>query len=1065
MYGDVIMISKKIILFAVFFISLVAISTVGAADNATDDLASVESGSEVNEIQTATEDDLKTSLDDGRAIQENDLSGDDKLSHAEGMNVLGDELVNTKFLTLSKNRTYTVPDILNSNVTIELALCDSNYAFLDNKTVTVEFGGDSKNITSNLGFCKYQILKTEPGTYNLTMKFAGDETYNATEGKVTVVISLAETQIIAANNSVYKLKSVLENSAIYNISLTAPDSNLRYLSNKTVHVTFNGKTENFTTDELGRVRYVISNVSSGNHTIEIAFKGVEGYLPCNVTNNIEIVDVKTKLYAINDTAYPRSLVLDNLGFYPILLANVDGIIPIPLANRTVYITFNHGNRENFTTNAVGLINYILPNVTADNYTIEIEFEGADEYAPCNVTETVEIVDVGTKISALGNVTYSRPIVIGGLGYYPLLLTTNGTVPIPLGNKTVYITFGDGDCENFTTNILGLINYVLPDVGAGNYTIKIEFEGADGYVASSVTKNVEIANVKTKIILPSNADYKRPDVLNGNAVYKIILATDTIIPLPLEYKRAFITFNGTRQRYIADDRGVINFVIPDVPAGNYTIEIEFKGSTGYEAVSATGNVEISDVKTTITAATNMEYKRSAVLDGDAKYLILLTSDGIIPLPLANKTVYVAFDGKGDNYTTNALGLINYVIPENAASGVHTIDMVFEEADGYLTSRAIRNLTIVDAETKITSLNSISYSYSTVMKGNAIYPILLTTTGLIPSLLAHKTVYIEIDGKRTNFTTNAVGLINYIVNASAGEHTLNIIFAGEGGYAPCNKTASITIRKVPSTIAIDVSEISFDYNDIGTCNVSYIGASNVTAKVIDHPNAVVTVKDNIISVSALDVGTYTLVITAIPDENHTEASLAAKVTVNKAKTQLVANGITTTYKTNKNLVITLKDNQGNPISGAKVIVNLKGEKTFTTNNNGQVKVATKGLVPKTYTATITYNGDNNLLKATKSVKVVVKKAKSKITAKKKIFKAAVKTKKYTVTLKDNKRKAIKKAKLTLKVNGKTYKAKTNKKGKATFKIKKLTKSGKYKATIKFAGNKLYRQASKKVKIVVK
>ena len=422
-------------------------------------------------------------------------------------------------------------------------------------------------------------------------------------------------------------------------------------------------------------------------------------------------------------------------------------------------------------------------------------------------------------------------------------------------------------------------------------------------------------------------------------------------------------------------------------------------------------------------------------------------------------------EGDNYTTNALGLINYVIPENAASGVHTIDMVFEEADGYLTSRAIRNLTIVDAETKITSLNSISYSYSTVMKGNAIYPILLTTTGLIPSLLAHKTVYIEIDGKRTNFTTNAVGFINYIVNASAGEHALNIIFAGEGGYAPCNKTASITIRKVPSTIAIDVSEISFDYNDIGTCNVSYTGASNVTAKVIDHPNAVVTVKDNIISVSALDVGTYTLVITAIPDENHTETSLAAKVTVNKAKTQLVANGITTTYKANKKLVITLKDNRGNPISGAKVIVNLKGVKTFTTNNNGQIKVATKGLVPKKYTATITYNVDNNLLKATKSVKVVVKKAKSKITAKKKTFKAAVKTKKYTVTLKDNKGKAIKKAKLTLKVNGKTYKAKTNKKGKATFKIKKLTKSGKYKATIKFAGNKLYRQASKKVKIVVK
>ena len=40
-------------------------------------------------------------------------------------------------------------------------------------------------------------------------------------------------------------------------------------------------------------------------------------------------------------------------------------------------------------------------------------------------------------------------------------------------------------------------------------------------------------------------------------------------------------------------------------------------------------------------------------------------------------------------------------------------------------------------------------------------------------------------------------------------------------------------------------------------------------------------------------------------------------------------------------------------------------------------------------------------------------------------------------------MKKAKVTLKVKGKTYAAKTNSKGKATFKITKLTKKGTYKA----------------------
>ena len=90
---------------------------------------------------------------------------------------------------------------------------------------------------------------------------------------------------------------------------------------------------------------------------------------------------------------------------------------------------------------------------------------------------------------------------------------------------------------------------------------------------------------------------------------------------------------------------------------------------------------------------------------------------------------------------------------------------------------------------------------------------------------------------------------------------------------------------------------------------------------------------------------------------------------------------------------------------------------------------------------------------------------MTAAKKTFKAKVKVKKYTVTLKDSKGKAIKKVKLTLKIKGKTYKAKTNAKGKAVFKIKKLTKKGKYTAKIKFAGNKNFKAVSKKVKITVK
>ena len=65
----------------------------------------------------------------------------------------------------------------------------------------------------------------------------------------------------------------------------------------------------------------------------------------------------------------------------------------------------------------------------------------------------------------------------------------------------------------------------------------------------------------------------------------------------------------------------------------------------------------------------------------------------------------------------------------------------------------------------------------------------------------------------------------------------------------------------------------------------------------------------------------------------------------------------------------------------------------------------------------------------------------------------------------KKPIKKVRVTLKIGKKTYKATTNAKGKVIFKIKKLSKKGKYNAVIKFKGNKLYKATTKKVKITIK
>jgi hypothetical protein len=261
------------------------------------------------------------------------------------------------------------------------------------------------------------------------------------------------------------------------------------------------------------------------------------------------------------------------------------------------------------------------------------------------------------------------------------------------------------------------------------------------------------------------------------------------------------------------------------------------------------------------------------------------------------------------------------------------------------------------------------------------------------------------------------------------------------------------------------MAFYYGASGSTTVSFTGASGVKAKVVNNPKAVVKVNKNKITVSGLDAGTYTLSVTTVTDSNHKAVTKTAKITVKKLKTKIAAKALTATYNINKNLLITLKDVKNRPLNGLKLTVNLNGAKTLKTDKKGQVKVSTKGLAPKKYTVKITFKGNVNYLKSTKSVKVLVKKAKPRVVVKAKTYTANTKIKECAVVLKDNIGKVIKNAKLTLKVYGKVYKATTDNTGKATFKITQLTNEGTYIGVITYNGDKYYSKLNKNVKTTVK
>lgn len=155
-------------------------------------------------------------------------------------------------------------------------------------------------------------------------------------------------------------------------------------------------------------------------------------------------------------------------------------------------------------------------------------------------------------------------------------------------------------------------------------------------------------------------------------------------------------------------------------------------------------------------------------------------------------------------------------------------------------------------------------------------------------------------------------------------------------------------------------------------------------------------------------------------------------------------------------------------SNVIVQLTVGKNNYTNKTDKNGVAIFNLGKfnvGSYNLIITTHDNSSYVPANETVTVTVNKLKAKMTADEKTFKDTDKIKKYTIALKDNKGRAIKYASVILIVNGKSYYATTNYKGLATFKLKKLTKVGKYKAVITYKKNKHYTKITKKVKITVK
>ena len=307
-------------------------------------------------------------------------------------------------------------------------------------------------------------------------------------------------------------------------------------------------------------------------------------------------------------------------------------------------------------------------------------------------------------------------------------------------------------------------------------------------------------------------------------------------------------------------------------------------------------------------------------------------------------------------------------------------------------------------------------------------------------------------------------------NVGTYTATVKYTGDRKFNPSEDSTRFTVKaKIDPNLSIKVDDITEGQKAVVvvTANETVNGEANIK---LNHSNAVypINIVDGYATVTLDDdlaPGDYLATVSFLGDDTFNASESSTTFNVKEKTPELIDPDL--------NIKVT------NIVYGDKATVTVTTNAKFTGNVevniaaksynvkvvNGKGTINVSNLNVGTYTAKATFKQTETFNTSTKTTKFTVKKANLNLIANPKTFRYFQIIKPHSVCLKDNKGKAMQGKTVLLKINGKTYSAKTNNKGVATFKITNLNKIGCKNAVITYTGDNNYNKVSKKAKITVK
>ncbi|WP_407424235.1 Ig-like domain-containing protein [Methanobrevibacter sp.] len=575
--------------------------------------------------------------------------------------------------------------------------------------------------------------------------------------------------------------------------------------------------------------------------------------------------------------------------------------------------------------------------------------------------------------------------------------------------------------------------------AGNYTIAAVYHDDSGeFMGCEWNSSFEIGQATTEITV--------------NASIELIIGNSTNIGAvlsPSEAGNLSYSSNDTEVASVDEYGDVVG-----VAAGTATITVSFEGSKNYATATQTVTVTVdrfdsilssNDVSTIYNVSSRL-YATLTDADGNA----IVGAKVNLVLGCINKTVKTDSKGRVSAST------------KNLDVGEYTAVVTFAGDKVYAPSKTSAKV-LVKTGTELTA-NDVSAVYNVSSRLYA------TLTGADGKPIVGAKVNMVLGSINKTVKTDSKGRVSASTKyLDVGDYTAVVTFAGNSVYAPSKTTAHVFVRNISVLSAKDVSAV---YNVSSRLYATLTGADGkpiVGAKVnmvLGNINKTVkTDSKGRISASTknLDVGEYTAAITFAGNSVYAPSKTTAKVLV-KIGTELTAKDIVAEYNVSSRLYATLKDTDGNIITGAKVNVVLGNiNKTLKTDSKGRVSVSTVSLTPGNYTARISYAGDDTYYKSSTTSKVVVNKIPITLTAKDMVAKQGSSTRFY-VTLKDADGNPLTGVKVHLVLGDIDKTVKTDARGRISASLKNLA-AGNYTAMVSCDGTEIYGASSTTASVVIR